>query len=136
MDRNFDRNPDGTSASGGEPVNSLQITEEQEARDTKGRFAPGHSGNPSGRPPGSRNRSGELARLMIDGEAEILMRTVLDRALYGKDSAALRLCIERIIPPRRDEAPNFELPPLLPTTGRGERRHQRTGRDREGGGHR
>ena len=66
-----------------------------------GRFAKGVSGNPHGRAPGTRNRATLAAMELLDGEAEALTRTAIDLALSG-DMAALRLCIERIIPVRRE----------------------------------
>ena len=66
-----------------------------------GRFAKGVSGNPRGRAAGTRNRATLAAMELLDGEAEALTRTAIDLALGG-DMAALRLCIERIIPVRRE----------------------------------
>lgn len=88
------------------PVDSVQ---EQEARDEDGRFRKGQSGNPGGRPIGSRNKATEIAEQLLDGEAEALTRKAVERALEG-DNAALRLCLERIIPPRRRRPVNFDLP--------------------------
>ncbi len=98
----------------GTPDKNQQIPGEtgEAARDGRGRFQPGQSGNPAGRPKGIRNRATLLAQAMFAEEAENLVRTVLDRALYRNDPVALRLCIERIMSPRRTEAPEFVLPPL------------------------
>lgn len=49
---------------------------------------------------------------MLDGEAETLTRKAIDLALAGSDIAALRLCLERILPARRERLLQFELPPL------------------------
>jgi hypothetical protein len=76
-----------------------------------GRFQPGRSGNPRGKLPGTRNRTTLLAETLLDGEAEALTRKAIELALNG-DSAALRLCIERLIPIRRDRTVTFPLPPL------------------------
>ena len=62
-------------------------------------FAKGVSGNPVGRPLGSRSRATEIAQALLDGEAEALTRTLIDRALDG-DPAMLRLAFERIVPRR------------------------------------
>ena len=67
----------------------------------QGRFLQGLSGNPAGRPRGSRNRTTLAAQALLDGEAEALTRKAVDLALDG-DIAALRLCLERIIPVRRE----------------------------------
>lgn len=49
------------------PVDPMQ---KQEGRDADGRFAKGYSGNPAGRPPGTRNKATEAAELLLDGEVE------------------------------------------------------------------
>jgi len=79
------------------PVDSLL---KQEGRDAEGRFRKGASGNPAGRRRGVRNKATEAAERLLEGEAEALTRTAVERALDG-DPAALRLCLDRIIPPRR-----------------------------------
>jgi hypothetical protein len=60
------------------------------ARVDRGRFAPGRSGNPRGRPPGSRNGGGLAARLdkMVAVEAVRLVQGLLERAKAGDASAA------------------------------------------------
>jgi Family of unknown function (DUF5681) len=74
-------------------------------------FAKGRSGNPRGRPVGSRNRKTLAAAVLLDGESEALTRKAVELALAG-DPTALRLCIERILPPCRERAVRFELPPI------------------------
>src|SRR5260370_3302865 len=73
-------------------------------------FAKGHSGNPAGRPRGSRNQATRLAEALLDGEAEALARRAVGLALDG-DAAALRLCLERVVPRREREA-RVALPPI------------------------
>jgi len=91
------------------PVDSLQ---KQEGRDAEGRFRKGESGNPAGRLRGSRNKSIEAAELLLEGEAEALTRKAVELALEG-DAAALRLCLDRIIPPRRGRPVQLGgLPPV------------------------
>ena len=46
---------------------------------------------------------------LLDGEAEILTRKAIELA-KGGDMAALRLCLDRIVPPRKDRPVTFELP--------------------------
>jgi hypothetical protein len=84
-----------------------ESTAELPDRDARGRWA---AGNP-GRPRGARHRATEAAQALLDGEAEALTRRAIDAALAG-DTAALRLCLERILPPRRDAAAPFDLPPM------------------------
>jgi hypothetical protein len=73
-------------------------------------FRPGQSGNPLGRPKGARNRATVAAEALLEGEAEALTRKAIELALAG-DPVALRLCMERILPPRRDRPVHFTLPP-------------------------
>ena len=85
-------------------------------KQTEGRFQPGESGNPTGRPKGARNRSTVAALALLEGEAEALTRKAVDLAIGG-DLAALRLCLERIIPPVKDRAipaGSVDLPPMEP----------------------
>lgn len=74
-------------------------------RKTDGTFGPG---NP-GRPQGARHKATMAALALLDGEAEALTRQAVTMALGG-DGAALRLCLERIAPPRRDAPVQFPLP--------------------------
>lgn len=74
-------------------------------RDAAGRFT---AGNP-GRPPGARHKATRAALSLLDGEAEALTRQAVKLALEG-DTTALRLCLERIAPPRRDAPVTFDLP--------------------------
>ena|SRR5438045_2163777 len=82
------------------------------ARNQRGRpFVKGQSGCPEGKPKGARHRTTLAAQALLDGEAEALTRKVIELALSG-DSTALRLCMDRILPPRRDQPVSFIIPPL------------------------
>lgn len=74
-------------------------------------FAPGQSGNPAGRPVGSRNEVTILCEYLLAGDAEAIVNKAIEQAKEG-DPAALRLCIERLIPARaaRDRSVSFHLP--------------------------
>jgi hypothetical protein len=74
-------------------------------------FQKGHSGNPQGRPPGARNAATMMAEQLLDGEAETITRKAIELAKQG-DLTALRLCLERIVPPRRERPVNFTLPEI------------------------
>ena len=74
-------------------------------------FEKGRSGNPAGRRPGSRNKATLAAAALLAGEAEALTRTAVELALAG-DPTAMRLCIERLLPPCRERAVRFCLPPI------------------------
>ena len=78
------------------------------AAKTRGR--PFAKGNP-GRPRGARHRVTLAAEALLDGEAEALTRKAIDLALAG-EATALRLCLDRILPPRRERPLRFALPPM------------------------
>jgi len=74
-------------------------------------FSKGQSGNPTGKPPGARHRATMAAEALLDGEVQALTRKAIERALEG-DGVALRLCLERILPARKDRPVKFDLPPV------------------------
>jgi hypothetical protein len=82
-----------------------------EEKETNGQFVKGTSGNPSGRPPGSRNKTTLMMEGLLEGEAEQLFRKAVELALGG-DVQALRLCLERLMPPRKDRLVHFDIPPV------------------------
>lgn len=79
----------------------------QPTRDAKGRFG---FGNP-GKPVGARNKATQAALALLEGEAEALARKAVEMALEG-DVIALRLCLERLAPVRRNSTVQFDLPDL------------------------
>ena len=74
-------------------------------------FVKGQSGNPNGRPEGSRNKATILAQALLNGQAEELIQQCIEKALDG-DGMAMRLCIERLVPPRKDSPVNLDLPKM------------------------
>jgi len=79
-----------------------------------GQFKPGQSGNPTGKPRGARHRATVAAEALLDGEAEALTRRAVELALEG-DTTALKMCMDRILPPRKGRPINFTLPELTNT---------------------
>lgn len=76
-----------------------------------GRFVKGISGNPAGRPPGSRNQAGLLMEALLEGEAHDLTRKLIEMAKEG-NAVALRLCIDRLLPRQRDRTVHFPMPSI------------------------
>lgn len=76
-------------------------------RDTAGRFASGNTGRPSG----ARNRTTVAILELLEGQAEALSNKAVEMALAG-DTVALRLCLERLAPPRKDAPVEFKLPQM------------------------
>jgi Family of unknown function (DUF5681) len=85
---------------------------ENTAKKQRGRpFRPGESGNPDGRPKGARNKTTLAIEALLDGESEAITRKLLEKATEG-DMTALRLCLDRLLSPRRDRPVAFDLPPI------------------------
>src|SRR5271169_3401400 len=74
-------------------------------------FEKGQSGNPVGRRAGCRNKRTVAAAALLEGEAESLTRKAVELAMVGEPTA-MRLCMERILPPCRDRTVKFALPPI------------------------
>jgi Family of unknown function (DUF5681) len=74
-------------------------------------FKKGASGNPAGRPPGARHKTTLAVEALLDGEGEALTRKAIEMAMAG-DIIALRVCLDRILPPRKDRPISFALPPI------------------------
>ena len=75
------------------------------------RFKPGQSGNPAGKPKGTRNATTLALETLLDGQATALTQKAIDLALTG-DMTALRLCVDRILPPRKDRPVTFDFPKI------------------------
>lgn len=85
---------------------------ERAAGQQRGRpFKPGQSGNPAGRPKGSRHKVTLAIEAILEGEAEALTRKAVELAQAG-DITALRLCMDRLAPVRRDRPVTFDLPKI------------------------
>ena len=86
-------------------------------RTSAGRFSPGQSGNPAGRPKGARNRTTVLAEALREGEAEAIRDKLVDGALAG-DRVLLKFCAGLLFakpgprPIELDLAPGQETDPL------------------------
>lgn len=79
------------------------------------KFKPGASGNPTGRPKGIKDRRVAL-RDIFEAHADELAQTAIKLALSG-DVAALRICIDRIIPPVREDRLQVALPDITDAAG-------------------
>src|SRR5262249_28504572 len=74
-------------------------------------FHKGESGNPAGRRRGSRNRTTILMQSLLEADAEALAGRGLDLA-KGGDVAALRMGMAGLVPARKHEPVDFDLPRL------------------------
>jgi Family of unknown function (DUF5681) len=74
-------------------------------------FEPGKSGNPAGKPKGARNAATLVLEALLDGQAEALTNKAMELALGG-DITALRICLDRILPSRKDRPITFGMPSI------------------------
>ena len=74
-------------------------------------FRKGQSGNPAGRPPGSRNRATSMVQNLLEGAAENIAKRAAQLAEQG-NVAAIRICMNRLSPVGQHNPVAFELPPI------------------------
>jgi len=80
------------------------------------KFRKGQSGNPGGKPKGCRNATTILFDELLKSNATELIEKVIEMAKDG-DGPALRLCIERLAPARKDRPVWFDLPEMKEARG-------------------
>jgi len=71
-------------------------------------FSKGQSGNPNGKPKGTQHKATQLAQQLFKGEAENIIRKIIELALDG-DMAALKICIDRICPPLKAQSQSIHI---------------------------
>jgi hypothetical protein len=74
-------------------------------------FRKGMSGNPRGKPAGTRHRTTQLAEKLLSEDVEGVVRSVLNAA-RGGDMTAARLVLERILPVRKGKPAIFDIPKI------------------------
>lgn len=86
------------------------MTSAPDPKAPKKRGRPFARGNP-GKPKGARHRVTLAIEGLLDGQAEALTQKAIDLAMDG-DIVALRLCLDRLAPARRDRPVTFDLPKI------------------------
>jgi hypothetical protein len=76
----------------------------------------GQSGNPAGKKPGTRHKATQLAETLLDGQTEQLVNKCVEMAIDG-DSTAMRICMDRLIPPRKSRPITIQLPDTKTAVG-------------------
>lgn len=75
----------------------------------KSTWKPGQSGNPKGKPPGTRNKATLAVLALMETGAEEITKAVI-AAAQGGDLSAARLVLERLAPPLRERPISIDLP--------------------------
>jgi len=78
-------------------------------RSANGRWGKTTSGNPAGRPPGSRNKSTVFFEELLSSQGEALIQKGIELSLKG-DTRALSICWDRLLPPRKERTIELPLP--------------------------
>jgi hypothetical protein len=95
------------------------MTEETKPkRDPKGRWLPGQSANPAGKPRGIADLR-TVARNLLESRQEELVQALIDKAAAG-DTAALKLALERVYVAPRQAHEAVEIPGLADAKSYGE----------------
>jgi hypothetical protein len=81
-----------------------------------GRWKQGISGNPAGRPTGSRNQSTLFFEELLQGQGEALIQKGIELSMKG-DTRALGICWDRLLPSRKDRAIELRLPKVTDAKG-------------------
>ena len=76
----------------------------------------GVSGNPTGKKPGTRHKATQLAEILLDGQTEQLVNKCVEMAIDG-DSTAMRICMDRLVPPRKSRPISINLPDTKNASG-------------------
>ena len=100
---------------GSAPDEIIMGRDENEPKKPRGRgrpFRPGESGNPAGRPQGSKNLT-KLLLEKLDARADELIDSLIERALKG-DAAATKIISDRVMPVQKGSFVDFVLPERLP----------------------
>jgi hypothetical protein len=87
----------------------MPVVQFSAARAGNGRFAAGVSGNPAGRPKGSKNRSTLLMAALGEADAEAMVAAAVAKAKAG-DGAMLRCLVTRILPAVRSRPVELAVP--------------------------
>ncbi len=88
--------------------NQAMASEKTGKKQDKSQWPKGVSGNPDGRPKGAKNKTTLMAQALLDGEAEAITRKCVELAKNGRP-VALKLCLERILPPVKERTIQLDL---------------------------
>jgi hypothetical protein len=91
-----------------------RVTTDSYEEDKAMTFQPGQSGNPAGRPPGSRNKRARVVHQALEERAREIIDKTIDTAVEGNTSA-LAMCLDRLAAKPKSDPVDFRLPALETT---------------------
>jgi Family of unknown function (DUF5681) len=71
----------------------------------------GVSGNPAGCRGGSRHKATIMLKQLMSGDADVVVRAVVEKAKRG-DMTATRIILDRLVPPRKGRPVPLDLPAI------------------------
>lgn len=89
---------------------------ENSGKKQAGRFQPGQSGNPRGKPKGTRHRAIAALDKVGDESAEAIVKATIKAAIDG-DMAAARVLLDRVWPARKGRPVALDLPSMADAGG-------------------
>ena len=72
------------------------------------KFQKGKSGNPHGRPKGTRNKATVLAEALLQTEIEAICRKAVEEAKNG-NIQAIKIILDRILPPKKESPIHIDI---------------------------
>ena len=79
-------------------------------------FKPGTSGNPAGKPAGTRSKSTQLLLVLMQDGAQKITQAVIDAA-QGGDLMAAKIILDRVMPPAKERPVHVDLPDTSTSEG-------------------
>lgn len=79
-------------------------------------FKPGTSGNPAGKPAGTRSKATQLLTAMMEGGAQKITQAVIEAA-QGGDLMAAKIILDRVMPPAKERPVHVDLPDTSTSEG-------------------
>ena len=79
-------------------------------------FKPGTSGNPAGKPAGTRSKSTQLLLVLMQDGAQKITQAVIDAAQSG-DLMAAKIILARVMPPAKERPVCVDLPDTSTSEG-------------------
>ena len=81
-----------------------------------GQFRKGQSGNPAGKPRGTRNRVTVMSQQLMNDDVDAIVRAVTEAA-KGGDMTAAKIVLDRLAPIRKGSLVPFSLPEIRSAAG-------------------